>query len=525
MIYGPVGVELECFDKRPGSRRSFAVSGIQMYLDSLSEPFFVTEYDTISFDRWSEVNLELNYSRALDDDRFVHNLYLLPGHNTPVVNDLAKNGGIIEVTDPLARIDISPGVHHLLFRVQDRSGNRTDAEVVIGLRCHPEFSVSAAECSQYEEQTRWDYAVAQYRPASDRFEAVLTGQDAMPFLDYLSGNTTLARRFGDMAGEMLLLSMTSDRGARFDRLIRLSDTGMPVFSPTAYVPPSCLVSSALDSRYDPVRLDVLSLKRAWDDQTAATASLCMSLPALFNPPDSSLWVDPADVIVRDFVDAEYGKPFAVGGTGAYSVVVKFADGHLLFEPNDLTSRNAMCIDTASADVHNSGPAAMLRIRPDDLLLNDRIDLTLRLESYVEPSRTAVYMLDETGGAYHVGGDVIGDSAIHVTLSRTGIYAMLQDTVPPEISRLDPADGAQVKRPRPRITFRMEDDLSGIENDTCVEITVDGVWAIPEYDVGTRQMVTYSSQKLEPGEHVLEIRVRDRAGNEMSRSSTFYYGRR
>ena len=524
VIYGPVGVELECVDKRPDSKRSYAVSGIEMYIDSLSAPFFVTKYDTISFDRWGEINLELNYSRALDNKKFVHNLYILPENDAPLVNDLARNRGWIEATDTVAGIDMSPGLHRLLFRVYDRSGNTTQTEIVIDLRCHPHFPglTSFAEYCADGGSDSWQYSVAEYNTDGYAFSAVLSEEKMPSFLEYLNGDITLVSKFKNLAGRMILLSAKSIDGTRFERLIKLSDTGMPIFAPISLIAPSCLAPSPVASRYDPVRLDVRNLMDTWNDQTAATGSLCLDLPVLFDLSDSSLWVDPAIVTVRDIINVDYGRPFAVGGTGTNSVIVKFADGHLVVAGDDLLARSAICLDTSTIVVKRLGSARILRIIPEDLLLNDWVDLTLKLNQDVDTSRCSVFKLTDKGETFHIGGEVIGDSAILVKLSKTGTYAVLHDTVPPTISKLTPADGGRVGKSRPKISFRMDDDLSGIEDDTFVEITVDGVWAIPEYDIGTKWIVTYSSQKLKTGKHTLEIKVRDRAGNEAIHSSTFRY---
>jgi hypothetical protein len=503
VIYGPVGVELECVDKRPESKRSYAVSGIEMYIDSLSE---------------------INYSQALDNKKFVHNLYILPENNAPLVNDLARNRGWIEATDTVAGIDMSQGLHRLLFRVYDQSGNSTQREIVIDLRCHPRFPgpTSHVELCSGGGSDSWQYSVAEYDTDGYAFTTVLPEEDMPSFLEYLNGDITLVSEFRNLAGRMVLLSAKSEGGARFERLVRLSDTGMPIFAPISPIEPSCLSPSPVATRYDPVRLDVRNLLDTWNDQTAATGSLCLDLPVLFDVSDSSLWVDPATVTVRDIINVDYGRPFAVGGTGTNSVIAKFADGHLVVAGDDLLARNAISLDTSTIMVRQLGSARILRIMPEDLLLDDQIDLTLKLNQDIDTSRCAVFRLTDRGGIYHIGGDVVGDSAIQVKLSKTGNYAILQDTVPPTISKLTPADGGRVSKSRPKISFRMSDDLSGIGDDTYVEITVDGVWAIPEYDIGTKWMVTYSSQKLKPGRHTLEIKVRDGAGNKTSHSSTFRY---
>jgi hypothetical protein len=297
---------------------------------------------------------------------------------------------------------------------------------------------------------------------------------------------------------------------------------MPIFAPFSLVEPSCLSPSPVTTRYDPVRLDVRNLVDTWNDHTAATGSLCLDLPVLFDLSDSSLWVDPAVVAVRDIIDVDYGRPVVVGGTGTNSVVLKFADGHLVVAGDDLLARSAISLDTSTTVAKQLGAVRVLRMMPEDLLLDDLVDLTLRLNQDADTSRCSIFKMTDEGEAYHTGGEVIGDSAIQVRLSKTGSYAVLQDTVPPTIWKITPADGGRVGKSRPKISFRMDDDLSGIQDDTYVEITVDGVWAIPEYDIGTKWMVTYSSQKLKPGKHTLEIKVRDRAGNEATHSSTFRY---
>ena len=93
------------------------------------------------------------------------------------------------------------------------------------------------------------------------------------------------------------------------------------------------------------------------------------------------------------------------------------------------------------------------------------------------------------------------------------YALLEDTLPPKITRVSVSSGKRVKVRRPRITAVIKDDLSGIGSDQDILIEIDGEWMIPEYDPEKRVLFTRPVLPLTLGKHLLTIWVKDRAGNE------------
>jgi len=94
-----------------------------------------------------------------------------------------------------------------------------------------------------------------------------------------------------------------------------------------------------------------------------------------------------------------------------------------------------------------------------------------------------------------------------------VYALLEDTLPPKVSRVSVSEGKRIKARRPRITAVVKDDLSGIGNDQDILIEIDGEWMIPEYDPEKRVLFTRPVLPLTLGKHLLTIWVKDRAGNE------------
>jgi len=522
VIYGPVGVEVECYDRRPGTSRKYSVSKIEMALDDYSDTLFVTAYDTLSFDRWGEVNLEINYSRALEGDRFYHNMYVFPNTEPPYANRYERGDGWIsagrEIAPPLA-----PGSYDLLINVIDASGNSVSADIPIIVKAHPVDLRHGPGMpdSVFHLNTDLEVSAALFDSAGYNLTSLLNGDEARVFWDYLNGETRLVNRFREIAGKLLLLSVLTPDGARFDRILRTPSNGIPVPYPSTILFPGNLSSGPVRSWYDPVPLNVSQMESDWREASETGPSLCFSVPVLFSETDSSLYIDPGFVSTADSTMLEYGVPFTVGGEGLFSSgVIGFADGYVNIEAGDVLPKSAIVVDTVTRVVDGIGSIRAISLSPRDLLLNDFIDLYLKVPGALDTSRTALYLIDDSGSTSYVGGEMYSPDVMVSKLSLLRDYVLLQDTIPPRIWNVSPKNGGVVSKSRPKIKFKMDDELSGIEDDTDVVTLVDGEWAIPEYDLESKWLVTYPSRGIKAGEHTLEITVRDRAGNTTTHRSTF-----
>ncbi len=514
-IYGPIGVEIDCYDRRNATKRKFSVTRIEMLVGEPPEMFFVTDYDTISFDRWSEVNLELNYGRSVEDDKFTHNLYLLPGAEPPISNKLSKNRGVISYCDPTC----ADGVTKLSFNIYDQSGNVSIAELHVDIRCHPPILALYADdtCGAVLDTNGWSYEVAIPDSANQRFDSLISGAEAADFVRYIDGDIELMGRFRHLAGKMLLLSAFSTDGIRFDCLIRLSETGIPLFQPDQAVDQSILRGPRPISSYDAVVVDVEKLDSFWRQRSRIARSTFFGLPVVFNESDSSISISPVYVSVDTSLKIDAGGSFVAGGNS--DVTVEFPGGSLGIDSNSLYSESAMYVDTLTIRTSDHGQIPVYEIGPRDILLRSPMTLELTMPSGADTSRSHIYSLNSNDNPRFAGGDVT-DMVVSTEISKLGRCAVLTDTIAPRISRVSPGNGAAVTKKRPKIRFKLTDDLSGIADDTYVVITVDGVWAIPEYDTESKWMITYPSQSLDLGEHTIRIEVRDRAGNMSIHESKF-----
>ena len=103
--------------------------------------------------------------------------------------------------------------------------------------------------------------------------------------------------------------------------------------------------------------------------------------------------------------------------------------------------------------------------------------------------------------------------------RLGRYALLADLEAPEISSLQPAEGAVVG-PRPEIRGAVRDQGAGIGRETDIEFELDERPLIAEYDPEAGRVYGYLAEDLSPGAHRLVLRVRDMSGNQAEVHSEF-----
>jgi hypothetical protein len=95
----------------------------------------------------------------------------------------------------------------------------------------------------------------------------------------------------------------------------------------------------------------------------------------------------------------------------------------------------------------------------------------------------------------------------------------EDTTPPEISELVPADGETVATPRPEIVVTYTDDASGIDTGSVI-LTVDGTDVTTLCDVETDRLSYLPGEDLTEGSITARIVVRDTAGNHIYRTWEF-----
>jgi len=113
-----------------------------------------------------------------------------------------------------------------------------------------------------------------------------------------------------------------------------------------------------------------------------------------------------------------------------------------------------------------------------------------------------------------------DDAIDAPTDELGIFALIRDDQPPEVTPVFPKDGAVVTTSRPRLVVHIGDVLSGFDEDG-LRMKLDGDPVISEYDPDAQTVAYRPHESLTSGEHQLTAEVRDRAGNVTTKQIVFH----
>ncbi len=132
-------------------------------------------------------------------------------------------------------------------------------------------------------------------------------------------------------------------------------------------------------------------------------------------------------------------------------------------------------------------------------------------------KIGIYKKKKTSWLYLEGGYDVSRNAFVAKSNHLGIFALLEDNIPPEIS-----DFQTVKKGNliTKISFKAKDTGTGFRI-ADINIAIDGVPYIPFYDL-YRDEVSFMlfKKRIEEGGHTAKIKIKDRAGNKSSLTVSF-----
>lgn len=156
--------------------------------------------------------------------------------------------------------------------------------------------------------------------------------------------------------------------------------------------------------------------------------------------------------------------------------------------------------------------------PHDVPIRSEAGVSIRiLPEEQHPEQLGIYSLTRKGEWEFIDNDrrtVPG--SVYGWSPQLETYVLIRDAEPPELRWLSPK--RSTKNPRPTLRLRVEDNFS-IVDDRTMSLEIDGEWVLMEYDFENDLMFGRPEEPLSPGEHRIEVRVRDYCGNEAQLSRT------
>ena len=166
------------------------------------------------------------------------------------------------------------------------------------------------------------------------------------------------------------------------------------------------------------------------------------------------------------------------------------------------------------------PAALMAAGPafalgPDVSFDRKVELRLRYDhrGTLPPEKLGIYreVTAEKWSLVSNEWDAVGRQVV-ARVRRFGRYALLADLAAPEISNLQPAEGAVVGS-RPEIRGAVRDQGAGIGREADIEFELDGRPLIAEYDPEAGRVYGHLAEDLSLGAHRIVLRVRDMSGNQ------------
>ena len=160
--------------------------------------------------------------------------------------------------------------------------------------------------------------------------------------------------------------------------------------------------------------------------------------------------------------------------------------------------------------------------PETTSFADWADLQTNIpDNTPDVEKSGLYVLNPEKGWLWAGGSYSSETGIlHSKIGGAGVLAIIADTCPPVISNLNIEENGFIKSDYPEVLFSVDDELSGMENDTNFNITIDDKWMVPEYDPERKQFQSKSHWRVGEGAHTLRIEVIDRCGNRVTLTRHF-----
>lgn len=199
------------------------------------------------------------------------------------------------------------------------------------------------------------------------------------------------------------------------------------------------------------------------------------------------------------------------------------DVDLVFEKNDLFDTALLSMRDTTLPSPESGVFVLgpYVLSPEAFDFADWAELRSTIGQSAHPEKSGLYVYSEKKGWLWAGGEYNAATGILSSdLGGTGVIAIISDTTAPRIVNLSLDERGFVKISRPTITFNLDEELSGIENDLNFDVSIDGKWVSPEYDPERKTFKTKPHWRLVQGRHRLEITVTDRCGNKVSLARKF-----
>jgi len=526
--FGPIGIAIEIDDKIQGAKNKYQVQSIQLLVDD--QNIFSLNYSKLDYDEKSTVNqTRENRFHRLNLGSFTKLYKLKTFSNSTIVN--AGVSGILNLT---------PGYHKVEIQISDASGNTTRVKGTF--INYPPVKIAIRD-------VEWNDNTIEFNIQPVTLNIPLTKISCYSYTayGYPDEELTIIKSKKDRSGLRIQLpkSKLGKHGVSFIVKNKLGVYGSPLtwhdpnaerrltemdvditFSSIEHKLIAQVKTNGFTSGNTSLRIlkedEYISIPLTKIQPTVYTSDLL--LPSLFNKTKR----------IDAFFDGEIERiiqvnldPIVASPSKQTSIVSNDKNCSIQITNNSLYDTSLIWIEKINHPVEPKGGArlsSVYQLQPFELALKDTIRIGIRYSNHIKNMKNiSLYYYNQKDGwtflpsSMHTNRQVIAS-----TLFSLDAITIMQDIEPPFIRKVYPENKGRFHyKDLKTISVIADDYLSGLNSDEkSMSMKLDDIPVRYAFQPIKKELSYYLPTPLEAGEHTMEYKISDQAGNIISGISTF-----
>ena len=526
--FGPIGIAIEIDDKIQGAKNKYQVQSIQLLVDD--QNIFSLNYSKLDYDEKSTVNqTRENRFHRLNLGSFTKLYKLKTFSNSTIVN--AGVSGVLNLT---------PGYHKVEIQISDASGNTTRVKGTF--INYPPVKIAIRD-------VEWNDNTIEFNIQPVTLNIPLTKISCYSYTayGYPDEELTIIKSKKDRSGLRIQLpkSKLGKHGVSFIVKNKLGVYGSPLtwhdpnaerrltemdvditFSSIEHKLIAQVKTNGFTSGNTSLRIlkedEYISIPLTKIQPTVYTSDLL--LPSLFNKTKR----------IDAFFDGEIERiiqvnldPIVASPSKQTSIVSNDKNCSIQITNNSLYDTSLIWIEKINHPVEPKGGArlsSVYQLQPFELALKDTIRIGIRYSNHIKNMKNiSLYYYNQKDGwtflpsSMHTNRQVIAS-----TLFSLDAITIMQDIEPPFIRKVYPENKGRFHyKDLKTISVIADDYLSGLNSDEkSMSMKLDDIPVRYAFQPIKKELSYYLPTPLEAGEHTMEYKISDQAGNTISGMSSF-----
>lgn len=517
LFTGKIGLVLKSYDQAEGATNSYSFYKANMWIDD--SLVYTAKYDRFSYSTTKQVEIDKNFSLWRKNRGIYHNFYLHEANQLQHYQNFPANSGILDSNI------LTEGIHHLKIEISDFWQNTAQFNMDF-IITHPVFL---------------DYDLNRWLE-DDLFVRIQSPQPLREIQVNTKGNTDrwyslpLKQNFDSFKNREFFHYTFTVSPALEDRkkpikIYGITTSGIPTFP--IFILPSTRNESDISS--NGIKILESQAKQYWFEIIIQSEhkKFQFALEELTRQIENIFWY-PIDEITYKlhipypsyFLNSEIFEKY-FGERFQEHVFIERKKSNTIYSSDSLfyaffpqyalydqTVVYVSIYDTVMMDkdeVQHIGK--IYDLQPFDQAVDNAIWITMQIHDEITNSKgLSLYYWDSKKGWIYMPSTFEPTTySLSTKVTSMEKFAIIQDTIPPVVIPMQHEHNGQLVRDNGILMFVIKDELSGIGNESQIEVFLNDRWQLFNFDP-EEDYISINIPDSTDTEYHLKLRAQDNVGN-------------